>query len=295
MSVRQLRCPAPAKVNLFLHVTGRRADGYHTLETAFQLIDVGDEITLDVREDGRIVRASELADVPAEQDLVVRAARLLQDRTGTRLGVDIRVDKRLPMGGGLGGGSSDAASVMLGLNRLWGLGVSRATLQHWGLTLGADVPFFLFGRTALAGGVGEALIAVAAPAAWYVVVVPPVMVPTPKIFSAQDLTRDTEVRIMPGFAAQPVFDELAASGQNDLQPVACGLFPAVRAALDDLREASDGRAMFGARMSGSGACVFAAFAQQADAEAVAGILRSHWKVMVAQALDCHPLRDFAND
>jgi 4-diphosphocytidyl-2-C-methyl-D-erythritol kinase len=295
LTVQLLQCPAPAKINLFLHVTGRRADGYHTLETAFQLLDFGDLITLDLRHDGRIERVSELADVPAEQDLVVRAARLLKEKTGTSLGVDIHVDKHLPMGGGLGGGSSDAASVMLGLNRLWGLNLPRATLQTWGLTLGADVPFFIFGKTALAGGVGEDLIAVHACAAWYVVVVPPVMVPTPKIFSSEDLTRNTEVRIMPGFAAQAVFNELAVSGRNDLQPVACRLFPAVQKALDALREASDGRAVVDARMSGSGACVFAAFAQQADAEAVAGKLKSNWKVMSVKALDCHPLRNFAND
>lgn len=292
MSVPALRCPAPAKINLFLHVTGRRPDGYHTLETAFRLLDHGDDIVLTLREDGRIERTTDIEGVSAEQDLVVRAARLLQDKTGCRLGVDIAVTKRLPMGGGLGGGSSDAASVLLGLNHLWNLDLSRATLQEWALTLGADVPFFVFGRTALAGGVGEALSAVEAPPAWYVVVKPPVSVPTPLIFSSKDLTRDTEAAIMPGFAAQAVFERLSRVGRNDLQPVACKLFPPVQQAIDALLAASAGLSLQGeVRMSGSGACVFAAFETQSDAQAVADSLTAHWQVFVARSLDVHPLHD----
>ena len=195
-----LRVFAPAKINLFLHVVGRRPDGYHLLETAFRMLSRGDWITLTLREDGEIHRTSALAGVAEESDLVVRAARLMKTNTNCRFGVDIAVEKKLPMGGGLGGGSSDAASVMLGLNRLWALGLSRGTLQQWGLTLGADVPFFLFGQSAFAQGVGEKLQPIALAPASYVVIEPPVAVPTQKIFTADDLTRDTEPTIIARFS-----------------------------------------------------------------------------------------------
>lgn len=178
--------PAPAKINLFLHIVGRRPDGYHLLQTAFRMLDWGDEITLQRRDDGLILRTSDVPGVPAESDLVVRAARALQAASGSRFGADIGVLKRIPMGGGLGGGSSDAASVLLALNRLWGCGLSRQALQDLGLKLGADVPFFIFGETAFAEGVGEALRPLAVPPAWYVVVAPPVSVPTAEIFSAKE-------------------------------------------------------------------------------------------------------------
>lgn len=270
--------PAPAKINLFLHIVGRRPDGYHLLQTAFRMLDWGDEITLQRRDDGLILRTSDVPGVPAESDLVVRAARALQAASGSRFGADIGVLKRIPMGGGLGGGSSDAASVLLALNRLWGCGLSRQALQDLGLKLGADVPFFIFGETAFAEGVGEALRPLAVPPAWYVVVAPPVSVPTAEIFSAKELTRDTEILIMQGFAAHKT--------RNDMQAVVCVKYPEVAESLEWLSQYGD------ARMSGSGACLFAPFDTEGQARQVAASAPSGWKVWVAQGLDRHPLKDW---
>ena len=284
-----LRCPAPAKINLFLHVTGRRADGYHLLQTAFRMLDHGDSLEFRLREDGTIKRLNEVPGVPEEADLIVRAARLLQARTGCTQGADIRIDKILPMGGGLGGGSSDAATTLLALNRLWQLDRSRAELQAWGLELGADVPFFIFGQTAWAEGVGEALQPLALPATWYVIVEPPVAVPTVEIFRAKDLTRDTPILIMPGFAAEQAQQFLDQQGRNDLQPVACKLYPKVQQALDAL-------SVFGSpRMSGSGACVFLACANEQQARSVVETVRQKWQAWCAPALDRHPLHAWVRD
>jgi 4-diphosphocytidyl-2-C-methyl-D-erythritol kinase len=270
--------PAPAKINLFLHIVGRRPDGYHLLQTAFRMLDWGDEITLQRRDDGLILRTSDVPGVPAESDLVVRAARALQAASGSRFGADIGVLKRIPMGGGLGGGSSDAASVLLALNRLWGCGLSRQALQDLGLKLGADVPFFIFGETAFAEGVGEALRPLAVPPAWYVVVAPPVSVPTAEIFSAKELTRDTEILIMQGFAAHKT--------RNDMQAVVCVKYPEVAESLEWLSQYGD------ARMSGSGACLFAPFDTEGQARQVAASVPLGWKVWVARGLDRHPLKDW---
>ncbi|GEC96810.1 4-diphosphocytidyl-2-C-methyl-D-erythritol kinase [Zoogloea ramigera] len=273
--------PAPAKINLFLHIVGRRPDGYHLLQTAFRMLDWGDEITLQRRDDGLILRTSDVPGVPAESDLVVRAARALQAASGSRFGADIGVLKRIPMGGGLGGGSSDAASVLLALNRLWGCGLSRQALQDLGLKLGADVPFFIFGETAFAEGVGEALRPLAVPPAWYVVVAPPVSVPTAEIFSAKELTRDTEILIMQGFAAHKT--------RNDMQAVVCVKYPEVAESLEWLSQYGD------ARMSGSGACLFAPFDTEGQARQVAASVPLGWKVWVARGLDRHPLKDWVAD
>lgn len=270
--------PAPAKINLFLHIVGRRPDGYHLLQTAFRMLDWGDEITLQRRDDGLILRTSDVPGVPAESDLVVRAARALQAASGSRFGADIGVLKRIPMGGGLGGGSSDAASVLLALNRLWGCGLSRQALQDLGLKLGADVPFFIFGETAFAEGVGEALRPLAVPPAWYVMVAPPVSVPTAEIFSAKELTRNTEILIMQGFAAHKT--------RNDMQAVVCVKYPEVAESLEWLSQYGD------ARMSGSGACLFAPFDTEGQARQVAASVPSGWKVWVARGLDRHPLKDW---
>lgn len=270
--------PAPAKINLFLHIVGRRPDGYHLLQTAFRMLDWGDEITLQRRDDGLILRTSDVPGVPAESDLVVRAARALQAASGSRFGADIGVLKRIPMGGGLGGGSSDAASVLLALNRLWGCGLSRQALQDLGLKLGADVPFFIFGETAFAEGVGEALRPLAVPPAWYVMVAPPVSVPTAEIFSAKELTRNTEILIMQGFAAHKT--------RNDMQAVVCVKYPEVAESLEWLSQYGD------ARMSGSGACLFASFDTEGQARQVAASAPSGWKVWVARGLDRHPLKDW---
>ncbi|GAA5178600.1 4-(cytidine 5'-diphospho)-2-C-methyl-D-erythritol kinase [Niveibacterium umoris] len=276
---RVARVPAPGKLNLFLHVVGRRPDGYHLLQSAFRLIDRCDWITLSLREDGEIRRTSTLEGVPPEQDLVVRAARLLQKKAGVRVGADIDVEKVLPMGGGLGGGSSDAAAVLLALNVLWGVNAERATLQDWALELGADVPFFVFGRSAFVEGIGERIQPMELEPAWYVVVEPGVSVPTAEIFSDGDLTRNTEPIILASFPG--------SSTRNDLQPVVCRRYPAVADAVEMLDALGE------ARMSGSGACVFLACESESEAQAVLAKLPEGTKAWVARGLDWHPLHDWA--
>lgn len=271
--------PAPAKLNLFLHVVGRRADGYHLLQTVFRFLDFGDELHLAVRADGAIRRLNPLPGVSEEHDLCVRAARLLQAHGGSRLGADIRLDKRLPMGGGLGGGSSDAATVLLALNRLWGLDLPRAELQALGLRLGADVPVFVFGRSAFAEGVGEQLQAVDLAPASYVVLTPPVHVSTAEIFAHPALTRDTPAVKMRVFST--------GFGHNDLEPVVCDLYPRVAESLIWLRQFGD------ARMTGSGACVFAAFPDRTTAERVFAARPEGVAGFVADGLDAHPLLGWA--
>jgi 4-diphosphocytidyl-2-C-methyl-D-erythritol kinase len=271
--------PAPAKINLFLHVVGRRPDGYHLLQTAFRMLARWDSLSFSPRDDGEIRLARPLPGVPEESDLCVRAARLLRAESGRSLGVTISLEKRLPMGGGLGGGSSDAATVLLALNRLWDIGLPRASLMKLGLSLGADVPFFLFGRNAFAEGVGEELQPLSLPEAWYLVVEPPVSVPTAEIFSAPDLTRNTESIKIAAFPAEGG----SSFGRNDLEPVACRRYPAVAEALGWLGQ-------FGAaRMSGSGACVFAEYGGEAEALTVLARLPEGWKAWAARSLDEHPL------
>ncbi|MGL4408713.1 MAG: 4-(cytidine 5'-diphospho)-2-C-methyl-D-erythritol kinase [Zoogloea sp.] len=270
------RLPAPAKINLFLHIVGRRPDGYHLLQTAFRMLDWGDEITLRRRDDGQLCRTTDVPGVPPEADLVIRAARLLQQETGTAYGADIGVLKRVPMGGGLGGGSSDAATVLIGLNRIWGCGLDRPTLQALGLRLGADVPFFIYGETAFAEGVGEELHPLEVPPAWYVLVAPPVSVPTAEIFSSKELTRDTEPRIIRVFAAHDT--------RNDMQAVACSKYPEVKQTISWLSSKGS------ARMSGSGGCSFASFETEAQANEVLASAPQGWVVWVAQGLDQHPLK-----
>ncbi len=284
--------PAPAKLNLFLHVTGRRPDGYHMLQTVFRFISRGDTLRFRLRDDGVIARVNDLPDVPAESDLCVRAARLLQQKTGTKLGADIELQKKLPMGGGLGGGSSDAATVLLALNKLWHTGVSRAELQIWSLQLGADVPLFVFGQNAFAEGVGEQLQALSLSPAWYVVLQPPVMVPTPVVFSAPELTRNTKTLKISDFS--PVVQSFAfgETFHNDLQAVVCAKYPAVAVHLAWL-DAQAKKYRSSARMTGSGACVFAEFAKRDDAEKVFAALPKGMQGFVAQGLEQHPLLDLA--
>ncbi|NMG31636.1 4-(cytidine 5'-diphospho)-2-C-methyl-D-erythritol kinase [Aromatoleum evansii] len=272
------RCPAPAKLNLFLHVVGRRADGYHLLQTAFRMLDWGDSLDFGLRADDAVRRTTEVAGVPAEQDLVVRAGRLLQQATGCRRGADISIDKRLPMGGGLGGGSSDAATTLIALNRLWGTGLSRAALAHLGLQLGADVPFFIFGRDAFAEGVGEELQPLTLPPAWYVVVAPPVLVPTAEIFRAEELTRNTEPIRITDFAA--------STTRNDLQRVACNRYPEVGAAIEWLAQFAP------ARMTGSGACVFAEVDSEMEANDIVQKCPAPMRAWKAKSLARHPLNDW---
>ena len=280
-----LTCPAPAKLNLFLHVVGRRADGYHLLQTLFRFIDLQDTLHFTLRADGQVRRSNSLEGVPPEQDLCVRAARLLQQETGCAQGVDIGLEKRIPMGGGLGGGSSDAATTLLALNRLWELGLSRERLMQLGLALGADVPVFVFGENAFAEGVGERLQTYSLPDAWYVVLTPPVHVPTAQIFTHPELTRNTisfTIRALPNGS-----EFKTGLLGNDLQPVACALYPEIGQHLAWLAQFAP------ALMTGSGACVFAEFATEAEAKAVVGQLPENMRGFVARGLQQHPLKEFA--
>lgn len=276
-------CAAPAKLNLFLHVVGRRADGYHLLQTVFRLVDHGDVLVFEPRGDRQVRRAVPIAGVAEDDDLCVRAARLLQRESGVSAGVTIRLDKHLPLGGGLGGGSSDAATTLLALNRLWNVNWPRRRLQDLALRLGADVPFFVFGESAFAGGVGEVLQPVPLDPAWYLVVEPAVAVATAAIFAAPELTRNSRPIKIADFSGggQGCF------GRNDLQPVVCARRPEVGRALEWLGRFGD------ARMTGSGACVFCAFRDEGGARDALERLPAGWNGWIARGLDVHPLRDAA--
>lgn len=277
----QRRWPAPAKLNLFLHVVGRRADGYHLLQTVFRFIERHDWLTFSPRQDGQICIANPLSGVPVESDLCYRAARSLQVASGTTHGITLHLDKHLPMGGGLGGGSSDAATVLLALNHLWQTGLSRPQLAEIGLKLGADVPVFIGGHNAFAEGVGEHLSPVELPPAWYLVLEPPAQVPTPAIFSATELKRDTPVLSLA--------DWQVGMGINDLEAVACARFPAVAEALHTLRHVAPN-----AMMTGSGACLFATFANREAAEQAKAALPPALKAWIAKGLEQHPLADITS-
>jgi 4-diphosphocytidyl-2-C-methyl-D-erythritol kinase len=267
--------PAPAKLNLFLHVTGRRADGYHLLQTVFRFLDYGDEVGFRLRHDGEIRRMECICGISDDQDLTLRAARLLRSVSGSRMGVDIDLVKRLPVGGGLGGGSSDAATTLMALNRLWSLKMPAEQLQALALQLGADVPVFVFGHTAFAEGIGERLQTIHVNPAWYLVVVPQVAVSTAEIFAAPELTRNSKAIKIAAFSI--------AEGHNDLAPVACKRYPEIARCLQWLGQ-------FGkAAMSGSGASVFVAFDSETSARAALARLPSEMKGFVARGLDRHPM------
>lgn len=273
------RFPAPGKLNLMLRVVGRRPDGYHLLQTVFRFIEYGDTVELRVRNDGVIARLNEVPGVAAEEDLALRAARRLQALSGTRLGADIVLEKRLPIGGGLGGGSSDAATILIALNWMWKLDLPRARLLELAAELGADVPVFVFGESAFAEGIGEQLSPVTLPPAWYVVLVPPVAVSTARIFAHPELKRDSKTITIQSFSTEPPV--------NDLEPLVCREYPEVGRHLAWLRR-------FGpAMMSGSGACVYAGLESEAAARAVLAKLPADMKGFVARGLDRHPLRDLA--
>ena len=278
--MRTLTVAAPAKLNLFLHVTGRRIDGYHTVESLFVALDFGDTVTLTRRADAEITRSGEHYGVRPESDLVVRAAAALQRAAGCTEGVDVAVVKRIPMGGGLGGGSSDAASALLALNRLWNLGLTRAELSLIGAELGADVPFFLCAEPAIARGIGERLTPVTIPAFWVGILVPAHSVSTPTIFAAPELTRDSPSTKM------NVFSE--GYGRNDLQPPAVARFPDIAKALAVLSAHSAA-----ARMTGSGSCVFAPCATEAQARSAIASRPRGMRGLVARTLARHPLAAFA--
>ena len=279
--------PAPAKLNLMLRVTGRRADGYHLLQTIFRFIDYGDTLRFRARADGVITRVNDVPGVPAESDLCVRAARLLQQVSGTRLGADIHLEKRLPMGGGLGGGSSDAATTLLALNRLWQTAIPRTQLIDLSVKIGADVPVFVFGQNALAESIGEQLSALTLPPAWYVVLCPPVMVPTAAIFSHPDLKRDSKKVTIQGFSGA----DGVGHGElfvNDLQPLVERLYPEVARHVTWLSDHA-GTRLGPALMTGSGACVFASFGSEQAARQVLEKRPADMVGFVAQGLSCHPL------
>ena len=270
--------PAPAKLNLFLHVVGRRSDGYHLLQTVFRFIDRADTLRFEPRTDERIELATPMPGVEAEHNLVVRAARALQAATGCGKGATLHLEKRLPQGGGLGGGSSDATTTLIALNHLWRCGLDAASLQRIGLALGADVPIFIHGRSAFAEGVGERFRDIVLPEAWYLVLTPPVEVPTAAIFTAPDLRRDSA----------PVSADTwqRVAGSNDLEAVACRLYPDVARHLAWLKTRSAARY---SAMTGSGACCFAEFASENDAKAAEASLPADMKGFVARGLPHHPL------
>lgn len=270
--------PAPAKLNLFLHVLGRRADGYHRLQTLFQFLDRGDRLRLDVRDDGAIRRVEGPAEIDPEQDLAICAARALKAAAGSRLGADIAVEKRIPTGAGLGGGSSDAATVLVALNRLWACGLDADALARIGLTLGADVPVFVRGQAAWAEGVGEELTPVALPEPWYAVLVPPVHVATAAVFGAPELRRDSPPITLA--------DYLRDGGRNDCLAVTAARFPPVANALAWLAERG-----LHARMSGTGAAVFAACADEAAARQTAAAAPAEWRGFAARGRNRSPLLD----
>ena len=267
--------PAPGKLNLFLHVLGRRGDGYHELQTVFRLVECADRVQIIPRRDGQLTFSGPFGD----DNLCLRAARLLKQASGSKLGADIALEKRLPVGGGMGGGSSDAATVLLGLNRLWHLELPRVRLQELALQLGADVPFFIYGRNALGEGIGERLSALDLPPAWYLVITPQVAVSTKEIFARALTGQSKQLKIPPFFPGR---------GQNDLERVVIDRYPEVAASLAWLKERAAQ-----ARMTGSGACVFAEFATETEARAIQSQMPRGMEGFVAQGLDRHPLYDWA--
>jgi len=274
--------PAPAKLNLFLHVVGRMPDGYHALQTVFQLIDCCDRIGIAVRPDGVIDRPSGMPGLAPQADLTVRAAQALQRHTGVTLGASLHVEKRIPAGGGLGGGSTDAATVLVVLNKLWQTGLGLDALAQLAVGLGADVPVFVRGRSAWGEGRGERLVPLELPPRWFLVLHPKVAVSTAEIFQAPELTRNSEIVTMPAF--------LAGETRNDCEPVVKARYPEVAAALEWLGSRTDLRgAPVRPRLTGTGACLFAAFERQEDAQHVAALVPERWRGFVARGLQHSPL------
>ena len=269
--------PAPAKLNLFLHVTGRRPDGYHLLQTVFQFIDYCDTLSFDIRSDGIIRCTNGIPGVEAEKNLVIRAARLLQQTSGTGLGVDIHVDKKIPLGGGLGGGSSDAATTLIALDQLWQTALPKSQLLELGLRLGADIPVFIAGQASWAEGIGEKLTPLALPEPWYVVVVPPCHVDTAEVFGKPQLTRDCHPIRIENF--------LSGQGVNVCEPVVCKEYPPVAQALEWLSKFA------AARMSGTGASIFAPFNERDHADHVLDELPAGWVGFIAKGMNRSPLFD----
>jgi 4-diphosphocytidyl-2-C-methyl-D-erythritol kinase len=283
----KINLPAPAKLNLFLHITGQRADGYHLLQTVFQMLDFADEIELIRRDDGIISRLKENQDIPIESDLCLRAAKQLQTRYGAKFGVDINLTKNLPIGGGIGGGSSDAATVLHGLNLLWELDLSIEKLAEVGLELGADVPVFVHGFSAWAEGIGELLTPIKLPKQWFVVIQPEVSVSTAKIFSDQALTRDCEALTIARFQNKSGCENCS----NVFQPIVIKKYPQIAKAMDWLSFFSE------ARLTGTGSCIFASFETKLEAEQVLIALAQtpeKWQGFIAKGLNQSPLLSAVN-
>ncbi len=273
--------PAPAKLNLFLHVVGCRDDGYHLLQTVFRFINFSDQLAFTIRNDGVVKLANSIPDLSEEDNLCVRAAKLLQTKSGKSLGVEIYLHKQIPMGGGLGGGSSDAATTLIVLNRLWDINWDKTRLMMLGLELGADIPVFIHGENAFAEGVGEKLSSLTLPSAWYVVLTPPTHVSTAEIFARGELTRNTIPIKMSAFSM--------GVGHNDLEPVACLMYPVIGDWLQWLKQQ---QGVGKVAMSGSGACVFAEFLDEFSALEVFRRLPDYMRGFVAQGLVEHPLLHF---
>ncbi|OOZ40670.1 4-(cytidine 5'-diphospho)-2-C-methyl-D-erythritol kinase [Solemya elarraichensis gill symbiont] len=275
MSIAVERFPAPAKLNLMLHITGRRDDGYHLLQTVFQFLDYGDELGFEVLESGEIENSTPPAGVAHDDDLIVRAARLLQSDSGTRLGARIELEKRLPMGGGLGGGSSDAATTLVALNRLWGLEYSKQQLANLGLQLGADVPIFVYGEAAWGEGIGEKLTPVELPERWFLVVRPDVYIETPKLFHDSELTRNCH--------PITIADFLAGLGENVFFPLVKRRYPAVAEIADRLSALGE------VKLTGTGSCLFIAFEDEKSAQDAVAKLPDGLEYFVARGVNRSPL------
>ncbi|MFT6101875.1 MAG: 4-diphosphocytidyl-2-C-methyl-D-erythritol kinase [Granulosicoccus sp.] len=277
--------PSPAKLNLFLHITGRREDGYHNLQTVFQLINYGDELNVSLRDDSQFRLHHDMLGLPSNDNLIIKAAKLLseycQKHSKPTRGANISLTKRLPIGGGLGGGSSNAATTLLALNHLWGANLSTDELSTLGLTLGADVPVFVRGHSAWGEGIGEKLLSIELPESWYLVIKPDCHVATAKIFSNQELTRDTAAITVATFFEQ--------GGLNDCENVVCQHYPEVKKALQWLNKHGD------ARLTGTGACVFARFANQQKAQAVLNNTPTEWKCFIAAGINHSPLHHLLRD
>jgi len=267
--------PAPAKINLFLHITGQRDDSYHLLQTAFQFLDYGDVLQFGVHDNPSISLSTAIDGVDDEDNLIIRAARALQASANIQQGVNITIEKRLPIGGGLGGGSSNAATTLLALNQLWQCHLSKTELAQLGLTLGADVPIFIHGEAAWAEGVGEQLSPISPPEPWYAVIAPDCHVSTAEVFSSQELTRDCEPITISRF--------LSGEGRNICEDVVTKLYPQVSEALSWLGQYGK------ARMTGTGACIFASFDSRAQAQQVITAIPAHWQGFVAKGCNCSPL------
>jgi 4-diphosphocytidyl-2-C-methyl-D-erythritol kinase len=273
--LKQLTLESPAKLTLMLHITGHRDDGYHLLQTVFQFIDLTDRMEFSTTNDSSISRGPGASSIPETEDISIRAATVLQQRFELRQGVRISIEKRIPVGGGLGGGSSNAATTLLALNQLWGLGLERSELATIGLSLGADVPVFVMGEAAWATGIGEQLTPISLIEPWYVVIDPGVRVSTAEIFKAKELTRDCDAITIRAF--------LRGSGTNVCEKVACALYPEIQQTIDWLSQ-------YGvAKMSGTGACVFAAFDSLEQAEGVKSRAAEYWESFVVKAMNRNPV------